>query len=829
MSDAALTTRPGAFAQVRVREPAGERTLDAPLTIGGEGAQVVVPGLAPGDALQIARREGVWFVERLAGVSARFDGRPLQEARDLRRGDVLTVGDAQVVVTELTRTLLRLDVIHLVGNDTIAPVDAVATLSADVDEEVVEIRAISPVLRSPTATGTTAAPQVAARAASAARPRRTWHLWPIAAALILIAVFVLMTLLEPVALDLQPEGARVRTPGTLLSVHAGDQLFVLPGAHVVRAELDGYVPAQTNVVVTRGEQQATVKLRLEKLPGRLIIDTGGVAAEVSVDGVEVGKAPGEIDVPAGVRTVTLRAPRYLDHVSTLTIEGAGVKQELKAQLQPSWGTLSVQSIPANAQLSIDGKVVGNAPMSVEVDAGVRRVELSAPGLKTWQSNVVVKAGETLELGPITLGQPDAKLTVRSTPSGAEVAVGSAFRGRTPVTVDLSPGMSHDIVLSLPGYASWTRSVFADAGKSLTLDARLEPELAGVSVRGEPADAEIFVDGKPSGRAPQTLKLTTTEHRLEVRKEGFKPFVTTVVPAKGLERDVRYKLTSADPAQALQESAPIIKAKTGYELRLVPPGTFTMGSDRREQGRRPNETQIRVTLKRPFYIGTYEVTNADFRRFRPEHKSGYVGKQTFELDNHPVTRVTWEDAAAYANWLSEQDGLVPAYQQQGNTFVLKKPVTTGYRLPTEAEWEYAARYAGPNQFRRFAWGDALPVVAGVGNVAGEEASESMTAVLEGYRDEYLYIAPVGKFAPSPLGLHDMSGNVSEWVNDYYLSFVDNSPVTDPLGPENGTRHVIRGANWQTALMTQLRLAWRDGATESSQTIGFRLARYADLPE
>jgi formylglycine-generating enzyme required for sulfatase activity len=73
---------------------------------------------------------------------------------------------------------------------------------------------------------------------------------------------------------------------------------------------------------------------------------------------------------------------------------------------------------------------------------------------------------------------------------------------------------------------------------------------------------------------------------------------------------------------------------------------------------------------------------------------------------------------------------------------------------------------------------------------------------------------------------MSGNVSEWINDYYLSFVDSAPVTDPLGPDDGTRHVIRGANWKSAAATDLRLAWRDGADVASATIGFRVVRYAE---
>ena len=171
------------------------------------------------------------------------------------------------------------------------------------------------------------------------------------------------------------------------------------------------------------------------------------------------------------------------------------------------------------------------------------------------------------------------------------------------------------------------------------------------------------------------------------------------------------------------------------------------------------------------------------------------------------------------------GVVPTHLRDGKYF-LKHPVSAGYRLPTEAEWEYAARYVSPGQTRRFAWGDSLPVEPEVGNIAGAEAKALLNVSLEGYRDDYPAVAPVGKFKPTPLGLHDMGGNVSEWVNDYYLSFVDSAPVTDPLGPEKATHHVVRGANWKSATVAELRLAWRDSGDEGSETIGFRLARYAE---
>jgi formylglycine-generating enzyme required for sulfatase activity len=856
MTDAALTGA-STYAQVRVREPMGDRIFGETPTIGGEGASIVVPGAHPGAAVQIDRRKGVWIAHPVNDPRVRFDGRPLTGPRDLRRHDVLAVGDAQIVVTDESRTLLRLEVRHLVGNATISPAGTVSALAhgdGDGDEELLiqAPRVVSAAELAAAAAAEDAAREraragagartgarawagvvawagVAARAAAAkanraARTRRFWLLTA-AVAIVGFVVIVLISQLNSVALDIEPTDARVRVPGTLLSIHTHGRLLLLPGEHVIRAEHDGYVPAQVSVAVSN-DSPATARLRLTKLPGTLRVDTTNVAATIDIDGVESGRVPGVVTVSAGNHTVTLRAPHYVDYIASVVIEGAGVRQDLKAVLQPSWGTLQISAIPAGAHVAVDGVDSGTTPTVVDAPSGVRRIRISARNLKTWESSVVLNAGEALNIGPITLGEPDAHLTLVSEPSHAEVTIGGVHRGQTPIEVDLPAGIQHELVVNLPGYATWTRPVFADTGKRISLDAKLEAVGARVTIQGEPDGAQLFIDGIDRGRTPQSLELSAIEHRIEVRKEGWAAYTGTVTPAKGLDRTLQYRLVSEDRSLALAQTASIVYTQTGYQLRLLPAGTFSMGSERREQGRRPNEGFRRVTLKRPVYFGVTEVTNEQFRRFHPDHTSGVIDRHSIDLDDQPVTQVTWNEAAEYSNWLSERDNLPAAYEKRNDTYALKRPVTIGYRLPTEAEWEYAARYAAPGQFRRFAWGDSLPVTYDVGNLAGAETGNSLPAALPGHRDEYPLVAPVGKFKPTPLGLHDLSGNVSEWIDDYYLSFADSAPVTDPLGPEEGTRHVIRGANWKSATATELRLAWRDGADDASTTIGFRVVRYAE---
>jgi formylglycine-generating enzyme required for sulfatase activity len=253
----------------------------------------------------------------------------------------------------------------------------------------------------------------------------------------------------------------------------------------------------------------------------------------------------------------------------------------------------------------------------------------------------------------------------------------------------------------------------------------------------------------------------------------------------------------------------------------------MGSPRREPGRRANEAQREIELKRPFYLGVREVTNGEFRKYKAEHKSGIAGQNSLDLDNQPVVGISWQEAAAFCNWLSEQDGLPPAYKKDGDTLVPVTPMTHGYRLPTDAEWEWVARYAGQGKLRRYPWGDALPVTRNSGNYADRTANVLLQDVIPDYDDGYIATAPVGKFPPNPLGLYDIGGNVAEWIHDYYAVSVDASQAAlDPLGPAQGKPHVVRGASWRQSNVTDLRLSARDFSDSQRNDIGFRIARYVE---
>jgi formylglycine-generating enzyme required for sulfatase activity len=807
-----------------LREPLGSRTLvaaDFPLTVGGPGAAVLVPALPAGTvAALVGLADGEPFVQPSGAAAVRYGPDPLTESAWLHDGDRFAIADARFRV-DSAGDEWTLTVEHEGGaNETEPPLYEGMPL-VDAGDETPARQALQAIAFQAPVAATSAgrAPTLARRFA----PRRL-ALYAIAATLVVVLGFLFLAspVTVQVAPDLDPD--RVDFAGTL-DVGAGSWHLVMPGDYELRVEKQGYAAGVQPVAVTRESNQRFV-VPLAKLPGRLTVDTGGVAATVKVDGREIGKVPGTLDLPAGPHLLAIAAPRHETLEQSVEIEGLGREQQLQVKLVPGYAAVTFESRPAGARVLVDGKPVGTTPATLDVDAGRRAVALAHPEFRTWEQTITVQSGQPQTVGPVELGLPEAKLAVRTQPAGADVSVAGAYRGRTPVTLALAPNVDHDVVVTRAGYAPATRMIRLEPKAEQTLAITLDAQLGDVEVRGEPRDAELFVDGRSRGPANQTLQLPAVAHAIEVRKPGLETFKATVTPRPGLPQSVSFELKTAAQQKAARTPS-TVRTAAGQTLKLLPPGQFTSGSPRREPGRRSNEVQRRIELQRPSYLALRAVTNAEYRQFKAEHLVGAFRQETLDLDNYPVANVTWQDAAAYANWLSQRDGLPPAYVNQGGKLVLANPVTTGYRLPTEAEWEYAARWNGSANDRKYPWGSNLPIPTKAGNFADAQAVYLQGSVLAGYDDGFRVVAPVGSFPANPLGFYDLGGNVLEWTTDFYTVYPSaEQVVVDPTGPTDGQAYAIRGSSWLTASVAELRLAWRDYGTSGRPNLGFRLARYAE---
>ncbi len=632
---------------------------------------------------------------------------------------------------------------------------------------------------------------------------------------------------RPVSIEIDPVPDRMNVEGTALDFVFRGRFLLRPGTYRVVAEKEGYRRLEQEFEV--GDTEATFRFALEKLPGLLVVSTKPEnGATVLVDGQSIGSTPlARIEISAGEHEVVVRAEKYREFQTRVVIEGGGAVATLEVELAPLWAVVTFVSEPAGATVRVGRESYGPTPVSVELPEGEHGYEALLPARKPQRGRIRVVGGEPLTVAIGALSPADGLLTLSSRPDGASVTLDGVYRGLTPLELPLAPDAPHVLTVSREGYEMDTREVEVAAGSREALLVDLAPRLGEVEVAANPPDADLYVNGERKGAARQVLHLPAIAHRIEIRKEGYESYAVEITPRPGFPQTIEATLVSVAVKKQAEGAKPPLKtvsSPSGHELVLVKPRRFQMGASRREPGRRANEGLREIEITRAFAIGAREVTNREFREFRAGHRSGAVSGHSLETDHHPVVRVSWDDAAAYCNWLSEKESLPPAYVASGGVHVLASPPTTGYRLPTEAEWELSARYAGGTA-SKYPWGESLPVPAGAGNFADESAEGMVATTIPSFNDSFPATAPVDSFAANALGLYNLGGNVAEWVTDHY-EMAPPATAADPVGPPAGEFHVIRGASYLHGSATQLRLTFRDYGKEPRPDVGFRIARWVE---
>lgn len=635
-----------------------------------------------------------------------------------------------------------------------------------------------------------------------------------------------------VVITIAPVPESIAFSGSILTPRIGDYYLMRPGEYTLAAFKECFFPLEHKFRVSAKKRQI-LHLKMKQLPGRLMIkahqsgvtQSNIVGARVYIDGHEVGKTPiKNLEIKPGPGRLEIRASNYQDLQTDIKVHGCGKLQEYNMALLPGWSDVTVSSVPQGATLQIDGRSLGNTPLRIQLAAGTYLLEISADFYKTREHRLVVKPNEPQEIKDIRLQPADGKLAIKTKPAGANVMIGGTFIGQTPLVIDLSPNQEHIVQISKAGYEKATRKVNVPSATSTRIDVNLKPREGIIRLLLEPVDTELLVNGKSWGSAPKQLRLIAVEHTLEFKKQGYRSYRTRITPRPGFPQQL--KITLKKERTPKEATPTMITTQNGYRLTLIRPKTYTMGSSRREQGRKSNETLRKIKLTRPFYMGLQEVTNKEFKEFMARHNSGTFKSKHLNGADQPVVRVTWEQAALFCNWLSAKQSLPPAYIKKGENLVAVEPLNTGYRLPTEAEWEYCARFTNTQTSLKYPWGHKFPPKQVSGNYSDQSAKDLLPTVLEGYNDRYAATAPSAKFKPNELGLFDMGGNVAEWCHDYYsiYSYAPEKTYVDPVGPEHGKHHVIRGSSWKHGSISTLRLAYRSYGDDKREDVGFRVCRY-----
>lgn len=599
-------------------------------------------------------------------------------------------------------------------------------------------------------------------------------------------------------------------------------VYVQPRVKKITIMHQDYEPVRDYYFPTGALKEATVyllKLRTAGAPeqaastqqhsGFLIINSEPQGAEVWLNNESTGEVtPFRRKLAIGDEVpYRLSLPLYHDEAGMVTVDQP--RKELQFALRPAFGSVTVTSTPSGASVFLDEKQVGQTPLTLDrIASGSHSLRLQAPQYAVERRNVSVADGQTANVA-VTLAARFAEITVQA-PQGAVVTVDGDRKGSGTLSWRQGEGLC-DIVVSMAGHRDARRQLEVVAGRAQTVQLTPQPIYGSASVDSDLMDAEIWIDGKQYGVTPNVVeRLLVGSHTLVLKKSGYADLQQQFSVEEGKEASLLVKLPAGRSVQFTSEKpgmqiivdgkklgttpltavvgighhsvsamrggdiidvrdlditsagAPLTMAFRDFNqtftvngvqftMVAVEGGTFTMGatSEQGSDAGGDEKPAHEVTLS-DYYIGQTEVTQALWEAVMGSNPSGHKG------DNLPVENVSWDDCQMFIQKLNQLTG-------------------KQFRLPTEAEWEYAARGGRKSRGYKYAGGNNIDLVAWYDSNSGKETHAVATK------------------QANELGIYDMSGNVLEWCSDWYGGYQSSSP-SDPQGPSSGSYRVFRSGNY-----------------------------------
>jgi sulfatase modifying factor 1 len=561
---------------------------------------------------------------------------------------------------------------------------------------------------------------------------------------------------------------------------------------------------------TAGEA-VTAQLEIETLPNAEVYLDAQVAGRAGADGRYAAR------VKPGVHALKVSFAGKKDFQQNITLI-AGQANKIAATLADLPGRILVRSSVA-AEVFLDTATRGKTDASGElvvadVSPGVHDLRIAVPGKKDYQQIITVPAGQEIRIDA-PLADLAGTLAVHASP-GAEVYIDDLRRGTTDASgqlvVPAVAGGTHGLRVSGRGKKDYRQSVNVTAGEETVVAATLADLTGKIVVRSSPS-AEVFLDSTSIGMTGQSGQLVIPDvaggdHALRVSAQGKRDYRQSVNVTAGAETIVEATLADVEPprpsAGSVRENP-----KDGLKYVWIQPGSFQMGCS-------PGDNQCfdwekpahQVTISKGFWMGQTPVTVGAYKRFaRETGKSmppepeilGRALNRGWNNDAMPIVDVTWDEAHDYCTWV-------------------------GGRLPTEGEWEYAAR--GGNTEARYG---PLEEVAWYAGNSGQQRLDS-EQILKGGSKNYTKrlkdngngMHEVAQKRANAFGLYDVMGNAWQWVNDWYdKNYSQSNPSQDPPGQSSGTLRALRGAAWNANPRT-VRVSDRGGFRPDlrGNAVGFR---------
>ena len=517
------------------------------------------------------------------------------------------------------------------------------------------------------------------------------------------------------------------------------------------------------------------------------------------------------ELEPGKYLIEIKNPYFEEKKINIQIS-RGQNKKININLKEIDGFIKFETVPSNSRIYINEGLKGETPFIFNGKGGEYKLKIEKNGYSTVNENIELTNSEKILERKYFLNRIKGSLSIDVKPLGGLLSLNGIIYNNIE-RIDLDSGKEYSLTYSKDGYKKYSKKIKLKAKEVLKESIELKKQFGEIEIVSIPK-AEIWINNNFIGNTPKKINLQTTSQNIEIKQKDFRTIKKTIIPSKKNTKIINVKLEKENIVK-LREAKKEYKNSLGINLKLYNPkqDTIKLGANRYERGQRANEIIREITLAKPFYVSVYEITNKEFDNFIKKDKN-----------NFPVNNISWIQAAKFCNWLSKKEKLELVYKIENNKLISFDRNANGYRLPTEAEWEWLSKKAKKEKVTKFSWGDTFDIPNAYCNIADESAKDIVKKIVKNYNDGFKQIAEVGSFRSEISGLFDLSGNLSEWVHDYYSISFSKKRLIDPMGDKNGVSHVVKGANWSSGSISKIKSSFRTNSTKGSEKIGFRVARY-----
>ena len=507
----------------------------------------------------------------------------------------------------------------------------------------------------------------------------------------------------------------------------------------------------------------------------------------------------------GIYSYEVKSKNHISYKSKLEINKYADEILVPIIMQEVNKKLVINSEPNQASVFLNNVELGVTPLSVNLNTTSNNILIKKSEYKDSNIDYIVKNNNSDQI-IIKLIEDEDVININTVPSQASLFFNEDYIGISPLKFKIQD--KGILKVKKYGYVDNKINITKDTKK---LNIVLTEDSSEVFISSDPP-SDVFLNEEYIGKTPFTKKIQKIKHKISFKSKGFRTLNESFEPTKDKQNIIKKLLTEKEAS--LLENKKYSRTSIDGEVILFEPGSFVMGSSKKESRRDINEIMRSVKITKHFYISKNLITEEQYSLFKRSSKS-----------NLPVNNISWIDAAKFCNWLSSKEGFENFYEIKNNQIISFNMDSKGYRLPTEAEWEYVAKSNNPEKYI-YSWGNDRKITKLVGNIADVSTQGILSNFIDDYDDGYDERSPVGSFRSNQNDINDLTGNLSEWVNDFYsVEFVQQSKVfQDYIGPLAGTSHVIKGSNYYSSTPLQLGLSYRTYGNEPNNLVGFRIARW-----